>query len=49
MPQLVVRLIALGIVTVVVQVSAVTQVDLFGTNADLVPLVIAAAGLLCGS
>jgi rod shape-determining protein MreD len=48
-PQLVVRLIALGIVTVVVQVSAVTQVDLFGTNADLVPLVIAAAGLLCGS
>jgi rod shape-determining protein MreD len=48
-PQLIVRLIVVGLVTVLVQVSAVTQIQLFGTNADLVPLVIAAVGLLAGS
>jgi rod shape-determining protein MreD len=34
---------------VVIQVAAVSQVLLFGTNADLTPLVIASVGLLCGS
>jgi rod shape-determining protein MreD len=48
-PQLVLRLVLIGVVTVLVQVSAVTQIQLFGTNADLVPLVIAAVGLLAGS
>jgi hypothetical protein len=48
-PQLVLRIAVLGVITVLVQVSAVTQIELFGTNADLVPLVIAAVGLLAGS
>jgi rod shape-determining protein MreD len=47
--QLVVRLALIAIVTVIVQVSAVTQIDLFGTSADITPLVIAAVGLLAGS
>jgi hypothetical protein len=37
-PQLIVRLALVGIVTVLLQVSAVTQLQLFGTNADLMPL-----------
>lgn len=48
-PKLLLRLVALGVVVVLVQVSAVTQIELFGTNADLVPLAIAAVGLLAGS
>jgi rod shape-determining protein MreD len=48
-PQLLIRAIVLGILVVVVQVAAVSQVVLFGTNADLTPLVVAAVGLLCGS
>ena len=48
-PQLVLRLVLVGIVTVILQVSAVTQLQIFGTNADLMPLVIAAVGLLAGS
>ena len=48
-PQLILRLTILGLLTVLLQVSAVTQLRLFGTSADLVPLVIAAVGLLAGS
>jgi rod shape-determining protein MreD len=48
-PQLVLRLTILGLLTVLLQVSAVTQLEIFGTSADLVPLVIAAVGLLAGS
>jgi rod shape-determining protein MreD len=48
-PQLIARLVVVGVLTVLLQVSAVTQLELFGTNADLVPLVIAAVGLLAGS
>jgi rod shape-determining protein MreD len=48
-PQLILRLALLGVLVVLLQVSAITQVELFGTNADLVPLVIAAVGLLAGS
>jgi rod shape-determining protein MreD len=48
-PQLAVRLAGMGLATVVIQVAAVSQVQLFGVNADLVPLVVAAAGLLCGA
>ena len=48
-PQLILRLVVLGLFVVLLQVSAITQIQLFGTNADLVPLVIAAVGLLAGS
>jgi rod shape-determining protein MreD len=48
-PQLIARMALLGLMTVIVQVSAVSQVQVFGVNADLLPLVIAAAGLLAGS
>ena len=48
-PQLLLRTALLGVLTVVIQVAAVSQVWLFGTNADLTPLVVAAVGLLCGS
>lgn len=43
------RLALLGLVAVVLQVSAVSQLTVFGTNADVVPLVVAFAGLLTGS
>jgi rod shape-determining protein MreD len=43
------RLALLALGTVIVQVAAVSQVQLFGTNADLSPLVVASVGLLCGS
>jgi rod shape-determining protein MreD len=48
-PQLLLRAALLGVLVVLVQVAAVSQVYLFGTNADLTPLVVAAVGLLCGS
>lgn len=48
-PQLVARLAGMGIAAVFVQVAAVSQIQLFGTNADLMPLLVAAVGLLCGS
>jgi rod shape-determining protein MreD len=47
--QLVLRLVALAIAVVIVQVAAVSQVELFGTNADLTPLAVASVGLLCGA
>lgn len=43
------RLAALGLLAVVLQVSAVSQLTAFGTNADIVPLVVAFVGLLSGS
>ncbi len=42
------RLALLGLVTVVLQTSAVSQLTVFGTNADVVPLVVAFVGLQCG-
>jgi rod shape-determining protein MreD len=48
-PQLLFRAALLGVAVVVLQVAAISQVYLFGTNADLTPLVVAAVGLLCGS
>lgn len=44
-----VRLAVIAIVTVLVQISAVSQVSLLGVSADLSPLVVASVGLLCGS
>jgi rod shape-determining protein MreD len=43
------RLIALALVTVVVQESAVSQISIFGVSADLTPLVVMSVGLLAGS
>jgi rod shape-determining protein MreD len=48
-PQLVMRLAGLGLLCVLVQIALVSQVSVFGTNADLLPLVIAAVGLMTGS
>ena len=48
-PQLVVRLAGLGLLCVLVQIALVSQLSVFGTNADLLPLVIAAVGLMTGS
>jgi rod shape-determining protein MreD len=47
--QLVVRTVLLGVLAVILQVAAVSQLVLFGTNADVTPLVVAAFGLMCGS
>jgi rod shape-determining protein MreD len=47
--QLPLRLAALGFITVVVQIAAVSQVTVFGVTADLSPLVVASVGLLAGS
>jgi rod shape-determining protein MreD len=43
------RLIALAFVTVVIQEAAVSQISIFGTSADLTPLVVMSVGLLAGS
>ena len=43
------RLALLGLLAVVLQVSAVSQLTIFDTNADVVPLVVAFVGLLSGS
>jgi rod shape-determining protein MreD len=43
------RLAVLGLVSVIVQIAAVSQIDVFGTSVDLSPLVVAFAGLLLGS
>jgi rod shape-determining protein MreD len=43
------RLLALALATVVIQEAAVSQISIFGTSADLTPLVVMSAGLLTGS
>jgi rod shape-determining protein MreD len=43
------RLALIGLVTVIVQATAVSQIGVLGANADLVPLVVASTGLLVGS
>ncbi len=48
-PQLIGRLALIGILGVVVQTAAVSQLPIAGTNADLSPLLVMAVGLLCGS
>jgi rod shape-determining protein MreD len=42
------RLIGLGLLAVLVQVTLVSQITLFGAQADLSPLVVASVGLLAG-
>jgi rod shape-determining protein MreD len=48
-PRLIVRLVALGLVTVVIQETAVSQISIFGVSADLTPLMVMSVGLLSGS
>lgn len=43
------RLVTLAFLTVMVQEAAVSQISIFGTSADLTPLVVMAVGLLAGS
>ena len=43
------RLIALAFLTVMIQEAAVSQITIFGSSADLTPLVVMAVGLLAGS
>jgi len=43
------RLAAIGLVTVIVQIAAVSQISIFGVSADLAPLVVMSVGLLAGS
>jgi rod shape-determining protein MreD len=47
--RLPVRLIALALITVVIQEAAISQISIFGTSADVTPLVVMAVGLLAGS
>jgi rod shape-determining protein MreD len=48
-PKLILRLVLLGLVTVVIQEAAVSQVSIFGVSADLTPLMVMSVGLLTGS
>jgi rod shape-determining protein MreD len=43
------RLLGLALVVVIVQEAAVSQITVFGTSADLTPLVVMSVGLLAGS
>jgi len=47
--QMTLRLAILGLVAVIVQIAAVSQVSIFGVSADLAPLVVMSVGLLAGS
>lgn len=46
---LVARVAVLGLVIVFFQVGVVSELPVFGVNADLTPLLVAFVGLLCGS
>lgn len=48
-PALVARVLALIIVSVILQSAAVSQFPIFGAPADLSPLIVASVGLLTGS
>jgi rod shape-determining protein MreD len=45
----VLRLVAIGLVGGILQLTTVSQVAILGVPADLTPLLVAAVGLLCGS
>jgi rod shape-determining protein MreD len=48
-PSLAVRVALLAFVVVFFQIGVVSEVPVFGVNADLTPLLVAFVGLLCGS
>ena len=43
------RLVAIGLVGGILQLTTISQIAVFGVPADLSPLLVAAVGLLCGS
>ena len=43
------RLVAVGLVGGILQLTTVSQVAIFGVPADLTPLLVVSVGLLCGS
>jgi rod shape-determining protein MreD len=43
------RLLALGLLAGILQLTIVSQIEVLGVSADVTPLVVAAAGFLCGS
>jgi rod shape-determining protein MreD len=43
------RLVALAFAAVIIQEAAISQISIFGTSADLTPLVVMSVGLLAGS
>ena len=47
--QMTLRLAIVGLVAVIVQIAAVSQISIFGVNADLAPLVVMSIKLLTGS
>jgi rod shape-determining protein MreD len=47
--KLIIRIVLLGFFAVVVQEAAISQISIFGVNADITPLVVMSVGLLCGS
>lgn len=47
--QTALRLTGLAVVVVLLQTSVVSRFELLGTNADLMPLAVAAIGLMCGA
>lgn len=47
--RLIVRISLVGFVAVVIQEAAISQISIFGVNADVTPLVVMSIGLLCGS
>ena len=47
--SLILRLAILGVVAVLVQITAISQISLLGVSADITPLIVASVGLLAGS
>jgi rod shape-determining protein MreD len=47
--SLILRLVLLGVVAVLVQTTAISQISLLGVSADTTPLIVASVGLLAGS
>jgi rod shape-determining protein MreD len=47
--QLPLRIFLIALFAVVIQEAAVSQISIFGTTADITPLVVMSIGLLCGS
>jgi rod shape-determining protein MreD len=47
--KLLLRLFALGIGSVLLQIAGVAQITVLGVNADITPLVVATVGFMCGA
>jgi rod shape-determining protein MreD len=47
--SLILRLAIFGVLAVLVQITAISQISLLGVSADITPLIVASVGLLAGS